>query len=274
MTDAPDKRPSAKQQKLAALRAAATRDPAAANGNTPQADTPTPTTPLVPAQSRPAVQANPPGQTMSNFRLLAEPAHASQKKIRGGILRCKKGVWLADGGARVVPLGTRMAVQRMEESLCIFDDQTVVWELFRQEGVPFPAVIDLPGLVPAEIAHLVSRDKSTWRPGPSGQPSDPVQLTFYVGLLERGILRDYTFITNTWGGMLCVRELARQIAVHEAQTGGAPAYAVVELQTAERKSPRFDVIKGPALPIVGWIGPDMRPLPMEPPAALDDDIAF
>ena len=188
-------------------------------------------------------------------------------------MKYKKGSYWTDGGATVLPLDTDMIVRKMLESLCIFDGKTLVWEIFRQEGIPLPAPADLPGVVPEKYAHLLSSDPATWQLGPSGRPSCPVQPTFYVTWLERKTLKDYTFLASSWGGQVAVRDLARQIAVREAQAGGK-IYAVIRLQSGERKSAKYDLIKEPRFPVVDWLDASLRPLPKEPPATLDDDIAF
>jgi hypothetical protein len=265
------------QKKLEQLKAAGrmTRGNDPANSNTPQ---PEPIANPVPAPIRPMA---PPLRPMtSSFALVSVPAKPDDRKIKGTILKYRKSKWIA--GGRELAAGTRVLVRSVLESQCIFAGQEIIYEIFREEGLPFPERDEVAALpfprdeVDAEYEEqwpeLVTLDQSQWPLGPSGQPSDPVQHTFYLWLFAQADRSEYTFISSTWGGLHAVRRLSSQIAYEEELRGGGPPFfALVELATITRKSRRYDEVLEPDFPVKEWVGYNMRPLPK---LDLDDSIAF
>jgi hypothetical protein len=190
------------------------------------------------------------------FAVAARSPMATTSDIVGTIMPFRRDGFYT-GHDISVPLGTLLVVTGMKGPLW-----KKWWggkEVDRREGSPLPP-----------RSELGDHDPSKWEIGPNGQPKDPWQLTRYTYLTDLQTGESFTFPTTSWGGS----EAVRQLAVHvEMMRRDAPdALPVIALGITVKKSKKWGPVPAPLLEVKGWVGADLRPLPLG--VAIDDSLKY
>lgn len=178
-----------------------------------------------------------------NFSLAAEASTGSA--ITGERLRFSKGLYLIGrGDSAQLSAGTKLRVLDVAAGWVKFFDGKVVDQ---RMGYPL-----------CERGDLDDNDPEDWPSGYDGSPSDPWSNQRYLYLVDPVSGAEFTFITSSWGGRAAVEALARQVHI---KRGAAPgAVALVQLDTAYKKSAKYGNIPSPKFVVVGWTDGDGRPI--------------
>jgi hypothetical protein len=193
--------------------------------------------------------------TVNKYSLIA--AESASGNLVGERLRFEKGAYyVGKGYAEELPIGTRLVVVDIVAAWVKWVNDRIVET---HTGLPLPHRDDLDDL---ELA---------------GAQDDPWKCCRYM-YLTHDDGREYTFVTQSWGGRSAVDRLSGQIGRRQQETRSL-AMPTIELASGVMQSPRFGQVPAPRFPIVAW--PD---LVSPPPAAveairgrnddLDDEIPF
>ena len=194
-------------------------------------------------------------------------SEASERTIRGTLLKFADWRWTAGNEAAPVASGTRLIAMATAA-------MWVRWE----NGKPAEYRIREPGGRLPERFELDHDDEDEWEIGPSGDPQDPWRNTRLVYLIDPQTAEAFTFSTSSWGGRGAVNDLGDQIA--RMRTVHPDAVPVVELQAAEMPT-RYGRKSKPLFKVAGWRNlteqehGGMREI--APPSArkeMDDEIPF
>jgi hypothetical protein len=148
-------------------------------------------------------------------------------------------------------LGTILAVIRIVTCWVKWWDQQPVEHRVTKSGQVHPQPDDMP-----------DRDSKFWQLGlDSGKPTDPWKDTRYVYLIDPQTGRDFTFVTDSYGGRMAVGELKSAIRnVHIVRPG---ALAVIKLGTGTFKSRKFGLVPRPVFEIVEYRGGELKEAPVQ-----------
>ncbi len=163
----------------------------------------------------------------------------SSKLIRGTMVLCTEGHWLAGKERERLPHGTRFVATGTGAAY-------VRWE----DGKPAEHRVRAPRERLPERKELGYLDKKQWRLSPSGEPQDPWQDTRYLFLADPRDAAIFTYITATFTGRSAVNGLASQIVRMRVTRPGINP--VVELDSAPHQTKYGRKMK-PVLRIVGWV---------------------
>jgi hypothetical protein len=124
-------------------------------------------------------------------------------------------------------------------------------------------------LIP-DLAKLNEKcPKSEWGEDFNGNPKGPYQLLYVVYMVDMNTMKKITYLTDTVGGGMCVRELADQVA-NKRKFYGTKAYPMVS-PSKRWMNTHWKGRDRPCLEVKNWIvfGPDGTALPeASPPPTL------
>jgi hypothetical protein len=180
--------------------------------------------------------------------LAAEPPMGSNGII-GTILKFNKVGYFKGRGEEPYPLNKRLLLIGSREGWCYFRNQMpdhtrTVW----RNGAGY--------LPPRE--ELGETEQSQWEIGLNDKRTDPFQHSHLLYFLDPETGEYITFITQSSGGNIAVKELAGRVKAYNQKCPGA--YPVVELQIGSWDTKRFSDIARPHFEIVGWCDVNGRPL--------------
>src|SRR6516162_6743757 len=75
------------------------------------------------------------------------------------------------------------------------------------DNAPLEHRVTHSGQIHPQREDLPDQDETLWQPGLDEEPADPWKDTRYVHLINLQTGADYTFVTDTYGGRMCVGEL-------------------------------------------------------------------
>lgn len=178
-------------------------------------------------------------------------AEASERTIRGTLLKFADWRWTAGKEATAVESGTKLVALATTAGW-------VRWE----GGKPAEHRMRAPGRRLPDRDELGYDDESAWAEGPGGgEPKDPWQNTRWVYLVDPQTAEAFTFTTSSWGGRGAVTDLGDQIA--RMRTVHPDAVPIVALQAAEMPT-KYGRKSKPVFKVVGWKSADSdKPAPVE-----------
>jgi hypothetical protein len=177
-------------------------------------------------------------------------SEASERTIRGTLLKFADWRWTAGKGGTEIETGTRLVALATAA-------MWVRWE----NGKPAEHRVREPGRRLPDREELGLLDEDAWEDGPGGEPQDPWQNTRLVYLVDPQTAEAFTFSTSSWGGRGAVNDLGDQIA--RMRTVRRDAVPIVELQAAEMPTKHGRKSK-PVFKVVGWKSADGdKPTPAE-----------
>ena len=195
---------------------------------------------------------------------------ASERILRGTLLKFADWRWTAGQDARPMPEGKRLVAVGTAAAW-------VRWS----GGKPGEHRVRRPGEQMAARKELGDTDEAFWEKGPDGKPRDPWQNTRYVYFVDPDTAEAYTFSTSSSGGRGAVSDLGDQI--HRKRFSKRGVVPLVELGAAPMKT-KFGNKSKPLLKVIEWIGgasPGTQPKQIEQPLAkepvrrdMDDEIPF
>lgn len=170
------------------------------------------------------------------------------RMIRGRMLKCSKGDWLAGEDSTELPLGTKL-VANMDQLLAGW----VKWA----DGKPERQVMGLvsEGFVPPPRETLGDTDESLWEVWADGRPNDPWVKTYYMIMKDPDVEitaeeQLFTFTTSSDGGARCIADIAskygRRIRTNPDEV------PIVELGREVYEHAQYGRIKKPTMKVVGW----------------------
>jgi putative DNA primase/helicase len=128
-------------------------------------------------------------------------AEASERVLRGALLKFGDGRWSRGTEGLDVPNGTKLVAL----------DTAAAWVKW-SDGKPVEYRMREPGQKMPDLEEMPDRDKSQWEPGPDGiTPRDPWQSTRFLYLVDPQTAEAFTFSTSSWGGRGAVADLGDQI---------------------------------------------------------------
>lgn len=196
-------------------------------------------------------------------------AEASERVIRGDILKFSDWRWTSGKEATAMPAGTKLIATGTVACWVLWKGGKPIQYRFRAAGQPMP-----------ERSELGLDDEDQWEEGPSGERVDPWRNTRFVYFVNPADAAAYTFSTSSYGGRNAVAALGDQIA--RMRTVHPDAVPLVELSAAEMPT-RYGKKSKPVFKIIAWRtangeAPGERQI--EPKAAqraidrMDDEIPF
>jgi hypothetical protein len=164
----------------------------------------------------------------------------SEKLLRGTMILCTEGHWLAGKERERLPHGTRFVATGTAAAMVRWENDKPAEYRVRGPRERLPSRADLGYL-----------DKKQWKLSPSGEPQDPWQDQRYLYLADPRDASIFTYVTATFTGRSAVNSLASQIVrMRVARPGINP---VVEFDAAAHQTKYGRKMK-PVLRIVGWVG--------------------
>ena len=117
------------------------------------------------------------------------------------------------------------------------------------------------GFIPPQKSDLPDRDETQWEIQDDGKPRDPwaFQMSVPLTLLDAGG-ETYKFTAGSKGGLRCLSGLTRAYGKRVQAKGSAAGLPIIELRSDSYKHRTYGKIFFPVMHIVGWTGPDGKPL--------------
>jgi hypothetical protein len=163
---------------------------------------------------------------------------ASERTIRGALLKFADWRWTAGKEATPVPSDTRLIAIGTTAAWIRWEERKPVEYRFRPAGGRLP-----------ERNELGHSDRELWELGPDGERVDPFRNTRFVYLVGPNDAAAYTFTTSSGGGRQAVADLGDQIA--RMRTVHPDAVPLVELSAADMPT-KYGVKSRPVFKIVAW----------------------
>ena len=177
-------------------------------------------------------------------------AEASERQIRGTLLKFADWRWTAGKEATPIENGTRMIALAT----------AAMWQRW-ENGRPVENRVREPGRRLPDRDELGFTDENEWEAGPSGEVQDPWRNTRLVYLVDPKTAEAFTFSTSSWGGRGAVNDLGDQIV--RMRSVRADAVPIVELQAAEMPT-KYGRKSKPVFKVIGWKSADGdKPAPIE-----------
>jgi hypothetical protein len=168
------------------------------------------------------------------------PERAGSNFIIGGMIKYADRVYTLNK-TEPLPLGTVLVALSIVTAWVKWWDHLPVEHRVTQPGQHHPVREDLDDL-----------DSKKWQRGLDGQPADCWKDSRYLRLIDPQTGRDFTFATDTTGGLIAIGEL--KSAIRNVRMARHGAVAVVKLQTGTFKSRRFGLVPRPVFEIVEYRG--------------------
>jgi hypothetical protein len=159
--------------------------------------------------------------------------------ILGKLIKFSEGQYTVDKTEPLVP-GSRF----------IANDVVTCW-VFWDNGRPREHRVTQPGGYHPDRSEFGQLDKEEWPIGPGGEPSDPIRDTRYVHLIDQKTGQNYTFITDSFGGLRAVGDL--KAAIMNVRTQQPTARPIIELGAVRWKTKHGQKLR-PDFEIKGWLG--------------------
>jgi hypothetical protein len=174
----------------------------------------------------------------------------SSSFIAGGMIKYHNHAYTLNK-TEPMPLGTILIVLRIVTCWVHWWDQQPVEHRVTKSGQVHPQLEDMP-----------DRDSKFWQLGlDGGKPTDPWKDTRYVYLIDPQTGRDFTFVTDSYGGRMAVGEL--KSAIHNVHIVRPGALAVIKLDTGTFKSRKFGLVPRPVFEIVEYRGGELKEVPAQ-----------
>jgi hypothetical protein len=165
-------------------------------------------------------------------------AEASERTIRGQLLKFADWRWTVGKEGTVVKEGTRLVALA-----------TVAMWVRWENGKPVEQLVRRPGERLIERNKLSHTNEDEWPIGPGDEPQDPWQNTRLIYFVDPDTAEAFTFSTSSYGGRGAVIELGDTIErMRHAHPDAAP---IVELRAVEMPTKHGKKSK-PFFKIVGW----------------------
>ena len=115
--------------------------------------------------------------------------------------------------------------------------------------------------IPPQKSDLPDRDETRWEIQDNGEPRDPwaFQMSLPLTLLDAGG-ETYKFTAGSKGGLRCLSGLTRAYGKRVQAKGDEAGLPIIELRSDSYKHRTYGKIFFPVMHIVGWTGPDGKPL--------------
>lgn len=202
----------------------------------------TTSTAVAPSRNRPVANLE------TNFFEQYASDVGATRMIRGRMLKCNKGDWLAGEDNAEIPNGTKL-VANMDQLLTGW----VKWA----EGKPDKQIMGLvaEGFQPPPRSTLGDTDESLWEVWADGRPNDPWVKTVYLIMKEPGVDVEaeeqlFTFTTSSDGGHRCIGDVAAKYGRHMRTNPGE--MPIIELGVEVYEHAQYGRIKKPIMKVVGW----------------------
>jgi hypothetical protein len=152
-----------------------------------------------------------------------------------------------------IPLGTR-SVAHVDEGMLGYRKWAGNQIVDRRVG----RVADR--FVPPQRRDLGDTDERNWELRDDGTRTDPWQFHMLLPLTILSTEASYLFTVTSKGGLRCVSGLVRGYGSRVREKGDAAGLPIVELAADSYKHRTYGKIFFPVLHVVGWTGPDGKPL--------------
>jgi hypothetical protein len=204
-------------------------------------------------ENAPAAATKSAALTVDNSNPWIEIGTELDKYLGAPLLRFTKQGEFAVNDTDTVPVGTRCVAH------C--DMMEIGWVMWVDGKPSGDSKIGLvaDGFIPPQKSDLPDRDETRWEIQDNGERRDPwaFQMSLPLTLLNAGD-ETYKFTAGSKGGLRCLGGLTR--AYGRRVQDKKPGQPIVELQSDSYKHRTYGKIFFPVMHVVGWTGPDGKPL--------------